>query len=200
MLVGSIQLQERWNKVVRRKETMAPMLMIVGASVVIHCIARSRIVRSLKRHVALAALDRVPRVTFMVPVTCCPVVILVLQLHPTDSIDLLVDELLMTGRAVFRRLVHPLVEAIVLRGPRPDKEVASKGAKRVVRAPLPQIFLWLRNGVVGISPDVGLLNGVAGETRYALVVAELPGQICSEDVLCTGEQRDGIVAASAVAG
>src|SRR5262245_43923621 len=107
---------------------MAPMLMIAGASVVIHCIAGGGIVRSRKRHVALTALDRAACIAFMVPVTRCPVVILILQLHPTDTIDLLIDELLVTCGAILRGLVHPFVEPIVRCGPGANQKVACNGA------------------------------------------------------------------------
>ena len=52
----------------------------------------------------------------MVPVTGSPVVVLVLQLYPADTVDLRIDELLVARRAVFRRLIHALVSRLCWAG------------------------------------------------------------------------------------
>ena len=59
----------------------------------------------------------------------------------------------------------------------------------MIGAPLPQVFLRLRNRIVRISLNVGLLNRVAGKARDSIVVAGLAGQIRNKNVLCPGEQE-----------
>ena len=73
---------------------------------------------------ALAALYRAGRVAFVIPVARFPVVVLILELHPADAVDLLVDKLFVAGRAVFGRLVHALAELQVFRGVRPNEKIA----------------------------------------------------------------------------
>src|SRR6185312_4931891 len=147
----------------------------------------------------LAAFNGRPRITFMVPVAGCPVVVLVLQLHPPNAIDFLIDELLVAGAAILGLLVHAFAEAIMLRRPRANQEIASDGTNRVLRAPLPQILLRLDHRVIGITLQVRFLNGVARKAGDAFVVALKAGEFLDEDVLCSRKKRDGVVATAAIA-
>src|SRR5215469_1976284 len=122
---------------------MAPMFVIIGAAVVVQGIAGGRIAGVDQRHVTFAALNRSSRIAFMVPVASRPIVVLVLQLHPPDAVDFLINKLLVTGGTVFGFLVHALAQSIVLGGPGPDQKVARHRPYGVIRTPLPEIFLWL---------------------------------------------------------
>ena len=146
---------------------------------------------------ALAAFDRLGRIALGVPVRGRPVVILVLELHPADAVHLLVDELFVAGGAILRLLEGPFAEPVVLLRISADQKVA-RHATEAVGLPLPQILAWLRHRVVGIALHVRLTNRMTSQARDAFVVAVGTGELLVEQVLCSGEQRDGIVAPAAV--
>src|SRR5690242_6663833 len=171
VLFGAIQMQQRRHKVIRRQKAVTAVVVIVGAPVIVRGVSRSRVSGIDQWHVALTALDRRTWVALVVPMASRPVVILVLQLDPADPIHFLVDELLVARGAVLRFLVHALAQAIVLRRPRADEEIASYRPDGVLRTPLPEIFGGLRKGVVRIALYVGLLNGMTGYAGNTFLVA-----------------------------
>src|SRR5215467_9074614 len=65
-------------------------------------------------------------------------------------------------------------------------------------APLPEILTGLHDREICIALDVGLLNRMAGQARYAFVIAIQTSEVVHKDVLCPGKQRDGTVAATAI--
>ena len=113
---------------------------------------------------AFTALDRLVRVALLVPVRVGPVVVLVLELHPADAVDLLIDELLVARGTILGFLERALGQFAVLGGIAADKEIA-RHSGQPVRLPLPEILVRLRDGVIGVALDVGLADGVAGETQ-----------------------------------
>src|ERR1043166_2284713 len=93
---------------------MAAVFAVVRIAIVIALIPCGGIARIDQRHVALAAFDGFARVALVVPMARGPIVVLVLQLDPTDAIDLLIDELLVAGRAIFGLLEHALAQLVML--------------------------------------------------------------------------------------
>ena len=76
---------------------------------------------------AFSALDHLVGLALRVPFARSPVVVLILELHPADLVHLFVDELLVTGCAVFGRLEQALREDLLML-PRvgPDQEVGDE--------------------------------------------------------------------------
>src|SRR5215831_1655270 len=147
---------------------------------------------------ALATLDRTPRVARVVPAALTPVVVLVLQLHPTDLVDLLVDELLVTRGAELWALEQRALEALhVVARVGADEEVAHRARDWRVNQ-LEQVPLRWRDDIRRVSLDVRLLNRVAGDTGHAFPIAALLRQVADEDVLRAREEGHGIVTAAAV--
>ena len=101
LAVGSFQVQHSGHHVVGGEKAMAAVLAVARIAIIVGRISGCRIVRIHQRHVALAALHRAGRVALVIPVAGLPVVVLILELHPADAVDLLVDKLFVAGRAVF---------------------------------------------------------------------------------------------------
>src|SRR5215831_18426555 len=111
----------------------------------------------------LAALHSRARIALVIPVARRPVVVLILQLHPSHTVYFLIDELLVARRAVFGLLIHALAQPVVLHRPGANQEIPSSGSESVVRTPLPEIFCRLPDGVVCVPLNVGLLNRMTGQ-------------------------------------
>ena len=124
-----------------------------------------------ERHVALAAFHCRACVALVIPVARGPVVILVLQLDPTDPIHFLINKLLVAGSAVFGFLVHALAQAVVGCRPCPDQKIPHNRSGSALRAPLPQILRWLNHRIVRVALNVRLLDRMACQTGNPFVVA-----------------------------
>jgi hypothetical protein len=64
--------------------------------------------------VAFAAFYRLKRIAWMIPMTGRPIVVLVLQLHPSHPVDFGVNKLFVTRRAILRSLEEPTRKFVVL--------------------------------------------------------------------------------------
>ena len=199
MLFPAFQLEQPGHHGVGGDETVASVLAVVRSPVVVGDITRRRVPGVDQGHVALTTLDGLGGVALGEPVAGLPVVVLILQLYPADTVDLLVDELLVAGGTVFGSLEHPLGELVVLVGIGADQEITQKLAGPCLR-PLPQVDGRLGHDVVGVALEIGLADPVADQAGDALVVTMEAGEVLGEDVLGAGEKRDRIVAAAAVAG
>jgi hypothetical protein len=148
-------------------EPVAAVFPVARAAVVVERVARRRVARLDQRHVALAALDRLVRVTLLVPVTGSPVVVLVLQLDPADPIDLRVNELLVAGGTILRLLERALGQLVVLRRIAANEKIP-RPSPDAIRGPLPKILARLGDRVIRVALDVGFADGLAGQTRDTL--------------------------------
>jgi hypothetical protein len=175
------------------------VLAVILRAVGIQLVSGGRIVRVLERHVAFATLDHLVGLALRVPLALAPVVVLILELNPADLVHLLVDELLVTGRAVLGGLEQALRERLhVLLRIRPDQKIGdAPGELALVH--LVEVALGLVHRVVRVALQIGFADGVAHQARDALVVAADAGEIFCEHVLGAREQRRWIVAAAAVA-
>ena len=199
LLFGPGQPHGGGDVLVGAQEAVAAVLAVRWGAVVVEVVAAGGVERGLQRHMALAALDRLLGLARVVPPALAPVVVLVLELHPAHVVDLLVDELLVAGPAELRALEAPVLQALdVLLRVGADQEVRDE-LRRLPVVQLEHVALGLRDGVVCIALHVGLLDGVAGDARDALVEPHRVRQLVAEEVLRAGEERDGIVAAAAVA-
>ena len=198
LLLPALQLQHLRHQGVGGQESVAAVLAVSGAAVVVGGVAGSRILGIAQRHVALTALHGPGGVAFLVPVARLPVIELVLQLHPAHLIHFLVDELLVAGGAILGCLEHALAQLVVLLRVGADEEVPRHTLRPGI-FPLPQVLALLGDHVVCIALQVGLPDGMARQAGDALLIALQAGEILHEQVLGAGEQRDGIVAAAAVA-
>ncbi len=176
---------------------MGAVLAVVVSAVVIGGVARGRIGGILERHVTLAALDRLLGITLVIPAALAPVVVLVLELDPADLIDLFVDKLFVTGATVFGGLVERTGERLhVLFWIGTDEEIADLFAQGAGMS-FVGVAHRLAHGVVGVSADVGLYDGMTNDAGNSFVGAER-GEAFDIDVLAARKQSDGIVTTRAV--
>ena len=82
--------------------------------------------------------------------------------------------------------------------PAADQEIADP-FRPLALSQLVHVAVRLGHHVVGVALQVGFADRVAGQAGDALVVAVQLSQVLGKDVLGAGEQRDRIVAATAVA-
>ena len=159
VLLPTVELEHFRHHGVGSQKAVAAVATIVGRTVVIRRVSGCGVIGLDKGHVALAALDGALRIPLGVPVAGLPVVILVLQLHPTDAIDLLVDKLLVAARAVLRRLEHPLAQELVLVGVGSNEKITRPLAQALC-LPLPEIGRGLGHDIVGVALEVRLAHSV----------------------------------------
>ena len=111
----------------------------------------------------------------MVPPTRTPVIELILQLYPANFVNLLVDELLVTGCAEFRAFEQSSAQTVdVVLRIRPDQEVTKKSTC----LPFPQfigIAFGLGHYIIRIPGYVCRLNGVARKAGDPFLVARQAG-------------------------
>src|SRR5450830_232578 len=162
LLLAAWELQERGHVLVRAEEAMAPVLAVGCGPVVVGRVAGGGLGPVEERHVALAALHRPFRILRVVPLALPPVVVLVLELDPTEVVDLLVDELLVAGGAVLRGLEEAFLEGVhMVARIAPDQEVRRELQGRALRG-LEEVALRRLDDVVRVALHVGLRDGVAG--------------------------------------
>ena len=112
----------------------------------------------------------------MVPSAFSPVVVLILQLNPTDTVDLLVNKLLVAGGTILRSFKQALAESIdMVRWVGANQEISQKTVQRtliLVILHLKHIATRLGDDVMGVAFEVRSLNTMTGQTRNPFLVTD----------------------------
>ena len=149
---------------------------------------------------ALTTFNGFARIARVVPTALAPVVVLILKLNPPNLINLLIDKLFMTPSAKLRALEQTVLQTFDVVFWIGTNEKIPQKTGRFSLMQFKHITPRFGDHIVGVTLDIDLLYPVTDDARNTFLVTNGIGQIISEKILRSGEERDWIVATAAIAG